>query len=907
MPSACANCGAPVETDAVFCSRCGLNVTVEFKGTPLAEVTAEVSDTFRRLRESLGDRYSIERELGRGGMATVFLATDRKHEREVAIKVLHPDLSASIGAERFEREIKLAAKLQHPHILGLYDSGSADGLLYYVMPFVKGESLRDRLDREGMLPVEDALQITLEVASALGHAHEKGIVHRDIKPENILLSGEHSLVADFGIARAATEAGQQKLTQTGMAVGTPVYMAPEQSTGDAVGPTADIYSLGCMLYEMLAGEPPFNGPNAMAIMARHLMEVPPSVRVVRSTVPEEVEEAIYLALNKAPVDRPQTAAAFAELVGMPIGATSTMRIMRATPGGRRTRMTAAMGAMGTQTMPVPELPTPIWKRPAALLGALALVVGGGLGAFALSNKTPSGPAVLGEEARRVAVLYFDDQSRDSSLAGVADGLTEGLIRTLSTSNNITVISRDGVQPYRGSSVAVDSISRALRVGFVVRGEVEPDRDPAGDRVRVRVRLDDASGVMLESGAFDFPRDSILAYQDTLGNIAASLIRTQLGAELRIREQRAATENTNAWILVQRGAQSQRTANQLLGARDPAGADRAFDAADSLYALAATLDTRWAEPHVMRAMLALRRAQLMGGAPSLIRPWVAEGIAHADRALERDPNNADALEARGTIRFYGQITGIDPDPSAAERSLAEAIRDLERSTEINSTQAGAWARLAQAYARSKAKTTNDVYFVAQQALRADEFQATANIVMAILFTSAYDLSQTTAAEGYCAQLQRRFPRDPRSVRCQLYLLTMENRPAPDIELAWRLVDSAHVRTIPRDTLRSRLINQILVAGAIARAAGTDEALKDSARRVVRRSQRDGTIDPSGELALFGAGVMVMLGDGEEAVRLLRTYIAANPERIDSYREDPGWWFRPIENRPDFKQLVAPRGQ
>ncbi len=228
---------------------------------------SDASETFLRLRVSIGDRYTIERELGRGGMATVFLARDVKHDREVAIKVLHPELSASIGAERFEREIKLAAKLQHPHILGLYDSGNADGLLYYVMPFVRGEALRDRLDREGMLPVEDALRITLEVCSALNYAHEQGIVHRDIKPENILLSGEHSLVADFGIARAANDASQQKLTQTGMAVGTPVYMAPEQSTGDPVGPTADIYSLGCMLYEMLAGEPPFTGPNAMAIMA----------------------------------------------------------------------------------------------------------------------------------------------------------------------------------------------------------------------------------------------------------------------------------------------------------------------------------------------------------------------------------------------------------------------------------------------------------------------------------------------------------------------------------------------------------------------------------------------------------------------------------------------------------------
>ncbi len=258
-------------------------------------------------------------------MATVFLAKDIKHDREVAIKVLHPELSASIGGDRFEREIKLAAKLQHPHILGMYDSGQADGLLYYVMPFVKGESLRDRLDREGQLPIEDAIQIVLEVADALGHAHSQGIIHRDIKPENILISGGHALVADFGIARAAHEAGGNKLTQTGMAVGTPVYMSPEQAVGDPVGPTSDLYSLGCMLYELLAGEPPFTAKNAQALMARHAMEAVPSIRIVRNTVPEEVEDAIYASMAKVPADRPKDAAHFAELLGAPLGSTMTRR------------------------------------------------------------------------------------------------------------------------------------------------------------------------------------------------------------------------------------------------------------------------------------------------------------------------------------------------------------------------------------------------------------------------------------------------------------------------------------------------------------------------------------------------------------------------------------------------------
>ncbi len=195
-----------------------------------------MADIDQRLQASLSDRYRIEQELGRGGMATVFLARDLKHDRQVAIKVLHPELGATLGADRFDREIKLAARLQHPHILSLYDSGEADGLLYYVMPYVEGESLRDRLNREKLLPIDDALQITLEVADALSYAHMLGIIHRDIKPENILLSGGHALVADFGIARAVTSAGGEKLTQTGMALGTPLYMSPEQATGEEVGP-----------------------------------------------------------------------------------------------------------------------------------------------------------------------------------------------------------------------------------------------------------------------------------------------------------------------------------------------------------------------------------------------------------------------------------------------------------------------------------------------------------------------------------------------------------------------------------------------------------------------------------------------------------------------------------------------
>ena len=266
------------------------------------------------LEDALAKSYRLDRELGRGGMATVYLARDTANERHVAVKVMHPELSASLGGDRFLREIQLAQKLQHPGIMGMYDSGQTGDLLYYVMPFIEGESLRKRLDREQQLPLHDAVRIARESAEGLAYAHERGIVHRDIKPENILLQNGHALVADFGIARALDAAGE-KLTQTGMAVGTPHYMSPEQSLGaDHADGRSDVYSLACVLYELLAGQPPFDGPNSRAIMARHAMEQVPSIQVVRQTVPDELEDAVMQALEKTPADRYQTMSEFADVL-----------------------------------------------------------------------------------------------------------------------------------------------------------------------------------------------------------------------------------------------------------------------------------------------------------------------------------------------------------------------------------------------------------------------------------------------------------------------------------------------------------------------------------------------------------------------------------------------------------------
>src|SRR5213596_3296139 len=272
-----------------------------------------MSDALERLGAALAEHYTIEREIGAGGMATVYLARDLKHDRKVALKVLRPELAAVLGIERFLSEIRVTAHLQHPHILPLFDSGQAGGLIYYVMPYVEGESLRHRLEREKQLPIEEAVRLASGIASALDYAHRHGVIHRDIKPENILFQDGQAVVADFGIALALSAAGGSRLTETGLSLGTPQYMSPEQATGDRViDARSDIYSLAAVLYEMLAGEPPHTGPTVQSVIAKVVTDRPRPLRALRDAVPPHVESAIQKALAKVPADRFASALQFAE-------------------------------------------------------------------------------------------------------------------------------------------------------------------------------------------------------------------------------------------------------------------------------------------------------------------------------------------------------------------------------------------------------------------------------------------------------------------------------------------------------------------------------------------------------------------------------------------------------------------
>jgi hypothetical protein len=369
----------------------------------------------QRLTTALAGRYELVRELGAGGMATVYLSRDLKHERDVAIKVLHPDLGAALGAERFLAEIKTTAQLQHPHILPLLDSGAADGLLYYVMPYVRGETLRSRLERERQLPVADAVRLAREVASALDSAHRQGVIHRDIKPENILLHDGSALVADFGIALAVQQAGGARMTQTGLSLGTPQYMAPEQAMGEKqIDARADVYALGAVVYELLTGDPPFTGSTVQAIVAKVLTERPMAPTAVRDTVPAHVEGAVLQALAKVPADRPSSAREFADLLAGAHATSNAGILSHGMPpalarGGRRhiwsvlpwfvaastlvfalTRA-APVGARD-DTSPVVRLPVPLpanARVPASVEGALAISPAGDLLAYVVEDSAGS--------------------------------------------------------------------------------------------------------------------------------------------------------------------------------------------------------------------------------------------------------------------------------------------------------------------------------------------------------------------------------------------------------------------------------------------------------------------------------------------------------------------------------------
>jgi serine/threonine-protein kinase len=441
-------------------------------------------DLLEQLQAALADRYRVERELGRGGMATVYLAEDLKLGRRVALKVLRPELSPALGADRFLREIRIASRLQHPHILSLHDSGVAGEMLFYAMPYVEGESLRTRLRRHIQLEVTEAIRITIEVTDALGYAHAAGVLHRDVKPENILLTTEHALIADFGIAKALDSASVERLTESGLALGTPHYMSPEQASGDRVlDARSDLYALGCVLYEMLAGEPPFSGPTAQAVLARHAIDPVPNLRTVRPNIPTAIERVVTKSLSKVPADRFSSAAAFREALETAIRSPET------TP--RRVRGGRLVGG----------------------LAAGAVLIGLALG---LRARAPH-PGDADEAIRSLAVAPFENLTGDSTQTYLARGITEQLITELAQVSALRVI--DLKNGHEGLSTG--ELARTLKIDALLTGSLQR----AGDALHINARLTSTRrGDFVWAHGFDGELRQVLNVQREVARAVVDRIR-----------------------------------------------------------------------------------------------------------------------------------------------------------------------------------------------------------------------------------------------------------------------------------------------------------------------------------------------------------------------------------------------
>jgi TolB-like protein/tRNA A-37 threonylcarbamoyl transferase component Bud32 len=849
-------------------------------------------EQLERLRRALLGTYEIERQLGEGGMAIVYLAHDVKHDRQVAIKVLRPELAASLGHDRFLREIKIAAKLSHPHILPLYDSGEADGLLYYVMPFVEGESLADHMAREKQLPVEEAVQITREVAEALSVAHSSGLVHRDIKPENVMMTGGHAVVADFGIALAVDHAGGEKLTQTGMAVGTPAYMSPEQAQGEAnIDGRADIYSLGCMMYEMLVGQIPFTAPTPMAMIARHTMDHPTPISIMRESISPDLENIVFVAMEKTPADRFRTAQHMVDaLKGWEQGTATKVR----QSAMMQRRATGMHGPAPTEKRR--------WKKLAVPAGAGALAVVAAVLVWQLGFAGGGVPPIdTGLDPTSVAVMYFADLSNDGSAAAVADGLTEELIAELSTVSGLNVISRNGVAQFRSSELRIDSIARVLETGSVVTGSVEPIRDT----LRVNVRLVDGfTGSEVDRTSVELPAAGVLSLQDSVAELVSGFLRQRVGKEVRIRESRAGTNDDGAWMLVRRAEQLRDDAFQH-EEEEPERARQLYLEADSLAALAADRDQRWAEPVTLRGWISYDLAYSEDSRQRVIERR-EEAVRLAAEAIARDPTYADAHHLRGRARFVLFLMEASPDEHEREQLLDSAQADLQAAVDRDPTLAEAWYALSNLdYARAD---NVSALIAAREAYEADRFMSNMDANLEQLFETHYDLEQFADADKWCMEGARRFPGDWRFVECQQAMLITPWADA-DVDRAWQL--AAELDSLAPDEL-VRLRARMRVAGVLARANRPD-----SARAVIAATQADPGVDPDAQLANDEAFVHILLGqqagdeasrlrEQDEAIELLKRYNAANRGHGLEADRDLHWQWRPLRDNPRFRE-VTERGR
>jgi serine/threonine-protein kinase len=626
------------------------------------------------LQAALGDRYRIEREIGRGGMATVYLAEDAKHKRMVALKILHSELAAAVGPKRFRREIAIVAQLQHPHILPLLDSGEEPGgPLWFAMPYVEGESLRERLEREHQLPLGDALRITREIAGALEYAHQRRVIHRDVKPENILLSPDgRAMLADFGVARDLINSlgadGERRLTDSGLSVGTLEYMSPEQSSGRPdIDARSDIYSLGCVLYEMIAGEPPFTGATPQALVARRLVERPLPLRSVRDRIPESLEQAVDIALARVPADRFASAREFET-------ALDEVQVSLAGPD----RGMGRQGVGGGTAPSGPRVPPHRRTRPIAAYLAAGIVAV--IGIFFLWNRWTARSA--GSEPVRLAVMPFDGGA--DSISGIfADGITDAVRGKLGALPGVQVIARGSSLPYRRTTKSPEAIARELGVSYLLTGEVRADSGPnsaAPRRVHVRPKLtrirDGSRPAVVWQAPLDSDLGDVFQVESRMATGVAAALGVPMSVDLEQQMAEQPTHNLEAYSAFLQ-AEARRS-----GVNPTVLHQRAM-----YYTRAVTLDSTFGSAW---AGLSIVHSALFYGST----PTVAEATAAADalsRAQELIPGHPETQIALATYEI-----GVHKDPAraraAAEAGLATAPNsvDLLYSAASAERSAGQWS-------------------------------------------------------------------------------------------------------------------------------------------------------------------------------------------------------------------------
>jgi serine/threonine-protein kinase len=884
-----------------------------------------------RLTTALAGRYAVERELGRGGMATVYLAEDLKHHRRVAVKVLHPELAAALGHERFLREVQIAARLQHPHILTLIDSGEADGFVYYVMPFVDGVSLRTRLVRERELPIADVVRIMREVADALSEAHEHGVVHRDIKPDNVLLRGHHAVITDFGVAKAVSEAtGVHALTSVGVTLGTPSYMAPEQAGGDpATDHRADIYARGVMAYEMLTGAPPFTGTTPQAVLAAHMTRQPEPMDSRRTGVPAPLAAIVMRCLEKNPGDRWQNAN---DLLAQ-LDAVST-----------------PAGGIVPPTLPsTPSAASPgLWRRyrVTTIIAGLAVIAVAG---YALRGRAPA-RAVDRTRPPTVAVLPFENLGAPYD-EYFADGMTDELTGRLTKLAGLAVIARTSAIQYKKTTKPIQQIAKELGADFLVAGTVRWERTAdGGGRVRVAPQVIRASdGTHVWADRFDKPYGTdVFAIQSDIAEQVARAMDVTLRPGDRPVMREVPTTNLAAFEAYLR-------ARAFLDRDFGQNWEAQRDALESLEQ-AVRLDPRFSAAHARLGWLHARMAEFgydvsLGTGITAERRWEMARAA-AGRALAADSLSA---AAHGVLARYYRTIRVDTARERAELALAErsepnspetiaargykladvgrtedALRELERAATLDPRNAERWTSIAVIHQVARDLPAAQAALDHASAIAPTEPTVYVWRAWLQLMQDRRDSARAVLREGIARAGVNSvlFRMAQQSAWVNMIRILHDDLGEPAARLTWKefgtdSIDyyAAKVHAYGMESGRSRAYFDSIVAWSAPRAklATRSPAYKlelayglagvgrrDDVERTLRMVDGPDTFMLTSSGFAHAAEACVMMEDFDRAVGYLARALADSiaPEYTAAIlRLDPIW--DPLRERADFKKLVAQR--